>query len=162
MHDIIIRQFHIGSAQPSSVPPTTCSSNGFKTVESKASSLVQTPIKKRRSTSVNHTHGGFETFCSKAFRSCGSQDGCHPRNPTRYHQRDLRSPRCGFRLCVSPIMPSRIQTMGSIVPEAPLPHHTLRFEVYGQVARHIPGPRRESRPPYQGYTHLGRGVWPRS
>jgi len=63
MHDI--RQFHTGRACQESVPnlhpphPTTCSSNGLETFERKAPSLVQTPIKKRRSTFVNPTYGRF-------------------------------------------------------------------------------------------------------
>jgi len=62
-------------AQPSSAPPTTCSSNGFETLESKTSYLVQTPDEKLRPAFIRHTHNRFETLHDKMFHSCGSQHG---------------------------------------------------------------------------------------
>ena len=65
-----------------------------------------------------------------------NRDGHRSQNPTGDHRRNLGShgPHRHFRLQVPPIMRSRIQIMGSIVPAAPLPHHPPHFEEYGPVA----------------------------
>ena len=136
------------------VPSTTCSSNGFKSLESEASHPYKNQGGYRHH---NTTRYRSRSITSRRLRS-PTRDRPHnptrydPHNPTRHHQRDLGPPRQRLRLSVHPSVRSRIQIMGSITPAPPLPHRRLHSGRCTRMAQDVPGARRESRPLRQGFT----------
>ena len=62
------------------------------------------------------------------------RDNHYSQSPTRDNRRDPDPSRHRFRLRVPPIVRSRVQIMGSIVPATPLPHRPLYLEAHGQMA----------------------------
>ena len=117
-------------------------------------STVRAPSKRQRPSLTHPTINSLDGF--------EKQGGHHSQNPTRDHRWDLGPPLHRFRLRIPPIVRSHIQVVDPIVPTAPLPYHRLHFHAYAQMARDVPGPGEQSRPPRQTSTPLDRRVWRRS
>ena len=76
---------------------------------------------------TTYSPNGFEDLESKTSRPCEIEnpDGPHSQTSPRDHRRDLGPPRRRLRLSDPPILRSRIEIVGSIIPAAPLPYCCL-------------------------------------